>query len=142
MSGIYLGLADTLRQELFLYPIDVHIYMPVTIYTPGYEEENRTKPQLVLKLEESDPGLTPEKAAEGLYEGTVLSQSLSSAPGPKTIIYAGVRKGEFHITDTFIGDVFRTNTRGSSPFGSNVLKDLLFGLIGAVRLCAREWIQP
>ena len=136
MPGIFLGLAETLRQELLLYSIDVQIYFPVTIYTPGYEEENKTKPQLVLKLEESDPGITAEKAAEGLYEGAVLSQSLSPAPGPKTIIYAGMRKGDFHITDTFIGDVFRTNTRGSSPFGSNVLKDLLFGLIGAVRLCA------
>jgi len=45
--------------------------MPVTMYTPGYEEENKTKPQLTLKIEESDGGLTPEKAAEGLYEGAV-----------------------------------------------------------------------
>jgi hypothetical protein len=43
--------------------------MPVTMFSPGYEEENKTKPALVLKLEESDGGLTPEKAAEGLYEG-------------------------------------------------------------------------
>jgi 3-dehydrosphinganine reductase len=72
MLWIYLGLAETLRQEFLLYSIDVQIYMPVTMYTPGYEEENKTKPGLVLKIEESDPGLTPEKAAEGLYEGTVL----------------------------------------------------------------------
>lgn len=52
--------------------------MPVTMYSPGYEEENRTKPELVLKLEQSDPGLTPEKAAEGLYEGAVLTRSLIS----------------------------------------------------------------
>ena len=45
--------------------------MPVTMFSPGYEEENKTKPPLVLKLEESDGGLTPEKAAEGLYEGAV-----------------------------------------------------------------------
>jgi len=108
------GLAETLRQELLLYSIDVQLYMPVTMFSPGYEEENKTKPELVLKLEESDGGLTPEKAAEGLYEG--------------------VQKGEFHITDTFIADLFRTNTRGCSPFGSNVLKDLLFGLIGTIAL--------
>jgi len=75
MPGIYLGLAETLRQELLLYSIEVQIYMPVTMYTPGYEEENKTKPQLVLKLEESDSGVTPENAAEGLYEGTVLCHS-------------------------------------------------------------------
>jgi len=108
------GLAETLRQELLLYSIDVQIYMPVTMYTPGYEEENKTKPALVLKIEESDPGLSPEKAAEGLYEG--------------------VQKGDFHITDTFIADLFRTSTRGSSLFGSNIFKDLLFGLIGTIGL--------
>jgi 3-dehydrosphinganine reductase len=47
-------------------------------------------------------------------------------------VYAGVQKGEFHITDTFIADVFRASTRGSSPFGSSVLKDLVYGLIGTV----------
>jgi 3-dehydrosphinganine reductase len=45
--------------------------MPVTMFTPGYEEENKTKPDLVLKIEESDGGLTAEKAAEGLYQGAV-----------------------------------------------------------------------
>lgn len=108
------GLAETLRQELLLYSIDVQIYMPVTMFSPGYEEENKTKPALVLKVEESDGGLTPEKAAEGLYEG--------------------VKKGEFHITDTFIANLFRTSTRGASPFGSSVLKDLLFGFIGTIGL--------
>jgi 3-dehydrosphinganine reductase len=52
--------------------------------------------------------------------------------GLKAIICAGVKNGEFHITDTFVGNLFRTNTRGASPFGSSVLKDLLFGLIGTV----------
>ena len=66
---MYAGLAETLRQELLLYSIDVQIYLPVTMYTPGYEEENKTKPELTLKIEESDEGLTAEKAAEGLYEG-------------------------------------------------------------------------
>jgi hypothetical protein len=47
-------------------------------------------------------------------------------------MHAGVRKGDFHITDTFIADVFRTNTRGTSPFGSNILKDLLYSFIGMV----------
>jgi 3-dehydrosphinganine reductase len=68
---MFQGLAETLRQELLLYSIDVQIYMPVTMFTTGYEEENKTKPELVLKVEESDKGLTPEEAAEGLYEGAV-----------------------------------------------------------------------
>lgn len=135
---MYLGLAETLRQELLLYSIDVQIYMPVTMFSPGYEEENKTKPALVLKIEEADGGLTPEKAAEGLYEGAVavtLALFLLTM-GLKAIVYAGVQKGDFHITDTFIANLFRTSTRGASPFGSNILKDLLFGLIGTVRLRA------
>ena len=132
---MYLGLAETLRQELLLYSIDVQIYMPVTMYTSGYEEENKTKPELTLKIEESDGGLTPERAAEGLYEGAVpVTVTFFSTLGLKAIIYAGVQKGEFHITDTFISNMFRSSTRGASPFGSNILKDLIFGLIGSVRI--------
>ncbi|KAH9007173.1 oxidoreductase [Lactarius hatsudake] len=108
------GLAETLRQELLLCSIDVHLYMPGTMYSPGYEEENKTKPELVRKIEESDEGLSPERAAEGLYQG--------------------VRKGEFHITDTLLADIFRTSTRGASPYGSNILKDLLFGFLGTIAL--------
>ncbi|KAH8999453.1 oxidoreductase [Lactarius akahatsu] len=108
------GLAETLRQELLLCSIDVHLYMPGTMYSPGYEEENKTKPELVRKIEESDEGLSPERAAEGLYQG--------------------VRTGEFHITDTLLADIFRTSTRGASPYGSNILKDLLFGFLGTIAL--------
>lgn len=64
------GLAETLRQEMLLYSVDVHIYFPGTIHSPGYVEENRTKPPLLLELEATDEGLSPEKAAEGLYGGT------------------------------------------------------------------------
>lgn len=101
------------------------------MFSPGYEEENKTKPALVLKIEESDGGLTPEKAAEGLYEGAVPPSFFDHRTDSK--LYTGVKKGEFHITDTFIANLFRTSTRGASPFGSNVLKDLLFGVIGTVR---------
>lgn len=101
------------------------------MFTPGYEDENKTKPALTLKIEESDGGLTAEKAAEGLYEGADHLSFLTAGLIPN--IYTGIEKGDFHITDTFIADLFRTSTRGASPFGSNVLKDLLFGVIGTVR---------
>lgn len=63
------GLAETLRSELQLYSIDVHIFFPPTIYSPGYEEENKTKPKITLKIEETDEGLVPDKAAAGLLRG-------------------------------------------------------------------------
>ncbi|THH15370.1 hypothetical protein EW146_g5096 [Bondarzewia mesenterica] len=108
------GLAESLRQELLLYSIDVHIYFPGTMFSPGYEEENKIKPKLVRELEGTDEGVTPEKAAEGLY--------------------IGVRRGDFHITDTLLCDFFRTNTRGSTPYNKNLLKDVIPGLVGWVGL--------
>ena len=64
-----LGLAETLRSQLLLYSIDVHIYFPGTIFTPGYVEENKTKPKVTLKIEETDAGLAPEPAAARMLQG-------------------------------------------------------------------------
>lgn len=64
-----LGLAEALQSELKLYDIDVHISFPPTIYTSGYEEENKTKPAITLKIEETDSGLTPEQVAAGIFKG-------------------------------------------------------------------------
>ena len=64
------GLADTLRSEFQLYNIDVQIFFPCTMFTPGYEEENKTKPRITLKLEEDDAGLTAEQAAQAMLTGS------------------------------------------------------------------------
>ena len=53
-----------------LYGIDVHIAFPGTIYTPGYEEENKTKPKITLKVEETDGGESPESVAYIIYNGS------------------------------------------------------------------------
>ncbi|KAF8801142.1 NAD(P)-binding protein, partial [Phlegmacium glaucopus] len=45
------GLVDTLQSEMMLYGVDVHIFFPPTMFTPGYEEENKTKPSIVKKIE-------------------------------------------------------------------------------------------
>jgi 3-dehydrosphinganine reductase len=63
------GLADTLHSEMLLYGIDIHIFFPPTMFTPGYEEENKTKPKITRKIEESDDGLTPDQAALALFKG-------------------------------------------------------------------------
>ena len=73
------GLADTLRFELQLYNIDVQIFFPCTMYTPGYEEENKTKPRITLKLEEDDAGLTAEQAAQSMLTG---SSAFMFSPSP------------------------------------------------------------
>ncbi|KAF9464492.1 oxidoreductase [Collybia nuda] len=103
------GLAETLRSELLLYSVSVHIFFPGTIYSPGYIEENKTKPKITLKIEESDDGLKPENAAKALLKG--------------------VRNGHFHISADLLGNLFRSSTRGSSPH-NNVLMDGIYSLIG------------
>ncbi|KAJ6608511.1 oxidoreductase [Mycena sp. CBHHK59/15] len=90
------GLADTLQSELMLYPgISVQIYFPPSMLTPGFEEENKTKPPITLELESTDEAVTPEVAAEALYRG--------------------VQKGHAHITSSFVSDLFRASTRGVTP---------------------------
>ena len=63
------GLADTLQSELMLYGVDVHIFFPGVMFTPGLEEENKMKPQIVKKIEGVDDGLTAEQAALALLKG-------------------------------------------------------------------------
>ena len=75
------GLADTLRFELQLYNIDIQIFFPCTMFTPGYEEENKTKPSITLKLEEDDAGLTAEQAAQSMLTG-LSAFPPSSEPTP------------------------------------------------------------
>jgi NAD(P)-dependent dehydrogenase (short-subunit alcohol dehydrogenase family) len=69
------GLAETLRSEMLLYGIDVHILFPGTIYSPGYTEENKTKPKITMKIEETDEGLKPEQVAQALLNGKVRLSS-------------------------------------------------------------------
>ncbi|EIM82429.1 oxidoreductase [Stereum hirsutum FP-91666 SS1] len=98
------GLADMLRQEFLLYGIDVHIFFPPTMFTKGYEEENKLKPKLTLKIEEGDDGLTAEQAAD--------------------ILFKGVQKGNFQITGNFITDLFRASSRQAAPRNNWILDGL------------------
>ena len=59
---------------MMLYGVDVHIFFPPTMFTPGYEEENKTKPRIVKKIESTDDGLTAEQAALALFKGVQLDE--------------------------------------------------------------------
>lgn len=98
------GLADTLQSELMLYSIDVHIFFPPTMFTPGYDEENKTKPKIVREIESTDDGLTADQAALALFKG--------------------VEKGQAHITGDLITSLFRASTRGATRMNSFVLDSI------------------
>ncbi|KAG1735866.1 uncharacterized protein EDB91DRAFT_1056011 [Suillus paluster] len=105
------GLADSLHSELMLYGIDTHIFFPPTMYTPGFDEENKTKPAITRTIESTDEGLTAEQAAAGLL--------------------AGVENGHAHITADLITSLFRASTRGCAP-RSNAALDFAFDLIAMI----------
>ncbi|KAG7443793.1 oxidoreductase [Guyanagaster necrorhizus] len=107
------GLAETLRSEMLLYGISVHTFFPGTIYSPGYEAENKSKPKITLTIEETDGGQTPDKAAEGLLKG--------------------VQRGDFHISADLLGNIFRSSTRGATP-RNHVFLDEIYSFIGWVIL--------
>ena len=72
------GLADSLHSELMLYGIDIHIFFPPTMYTPGFEEESKTKPAITRTIESTDEGLTAEQAAARLFAGMVIDHELTT----------------------------------------------------------------
>ncbi|KAF8655302.1 hypothetical protein AX16_003199 [Volvariella volvacea WC 439] len=108
--------SETLRSELQLYSIGVHIFFPGTILSPGYIEENKRKPQITLKIEERDETCRPDEAAQALLHG--------------------IQKGYFHITTNYIGEFFRVATQGSTPH-NNALLDTLMVLVS--RIGITDW---
>ncbi|KZS97062.1 oxidoreductase [Sistotremastrum niveocremeum HHB9708] len=102
------GLAETLRSELLLYGIDVHIFFPPTMKTPGYEIEMQTKPAVQKKIEETDDGITPEQGAAAIIKG--------------------VEKGQHQIAADLITNLFRSSSRGSAPM-NHLFLDQIYDVI-------------
>lgn len=91
------SLADGLRQECLLYDIAVHCCFPATIYSPGFAEENKTKPELTRILEGSDDGQTPDEVAR--------------------VCVKRLEKGQFLVVTTILGEAMRGAAWGGSPRG-------------------------
>ncbi|KAI0123825.1 hypothetical protein BJ170DRAFT_640625, partial [Xylariales sp. AK1849] len=91
------SLADTLVQELELYPqkVKIHVVFPGSISSPGFDRENLTKPEITRILEDGDPVLTPDAVAAAAI--------------------AGLEKGQYFITVAFLGHVLRWTALGASP---------------------------
>ncbi|KAI8141803.1 hypothetical protein BJV82DRAFT_617585 [Fennellomyces sp. T-0311] len=99
------GLADTLRNELKRYGIDVHIFFPGNIDSPGYEVENQTKPQVTKTIEGASPAMDPMDCAKALVNG--------------------LDAGHYMITTEFIGEVLRCATRGVNPSNNYIIDSIL-----------------
>lgn len=75
------GFAETLRQELLARQIQISVLCPPDTQTPGYDEENKTKPIETQALSEGAKIMTAEAVAKKFV--------------------AGVEKGKFIITCNF-----------------------------------------
>lgn len=89
-------LADTLSHEVQLYPqnVKVHLVLPGTILTAGFERETETKPEITKILEESDPRQTADHVAQ------------------KSI--AGLERGDYMITVNWLGGLMKWGNLGGS----------------------------
>lgn len=61
-------LADTLREECILYDIDIHCSFPANFYSPGFMEEEKTKPEIIRKLEGGGGIKTAEVVAQRIVD--------------------------------------------------------------------------
>ncbi|KAJ8123458.1 hypothetical protein ONZ43_g599 [Nemania bipapillata] len=112
------GLADTLVQEVELYPqkVKIHVVYPGTISSPGLERENMTKPEITKILEESDPIQTPD---------TVAANAIS-----------GLEKGYYSITVALLGHALRWGSLGGSPRNNWVVDTVMSWIISIVWIFA------
>ncbi|KAM0284964.1 hypothetical protein ACHAQH_001653 [Verticillium albo-atrum] len=101
------GLADSLSQELLLYPenpVSLHVVFPGTITSPGLERENLTKPEITHQLEDLDPVQSPDQCAEAAIRG--------------------LERGDYFVTVAWLGFLMRVSLLGGSIRNSWVIDTL------------------
>ncbi|KAL2006141.1 hypothetical protein VTN00DRAFT_9795 [Thermoascus crustaceus] len=112
------SLSDTLCQEIEMYngarrnqknpappaDIKIHTVFPMGILTPGFENEEKLKPELTKLLEEADKPQTPEEVAR--------------------ISIKALERGDYLITTMFVGHLMKGTALGPSP-RNNVIIDTL-----------------
>lgn len=111
------GLADTLTQEALLYPdqpVAVHVVLPGTILSPGFEREQRFKPDVTLQIEKDDPQQTPDEVAH------------------KAI--AGLEAGQYYVTVAVLGHVMRWGSLGSAPRNNALVDTLMVWIMAPIWL--------
>lgn len=111
------SLADGLRSECLLYDISVSICFPATIYSPGFEIENQSKPELTKILEAGDEGQTCDEVARKCVKG--------------------LENGETLVVTSLMGRLFRGAMWGGSPKGGAAV---LGGLLECVFASVMAWV--
>ncbi|KAE8149293.1 3-ketodihydrosphingosine reductase tsc10 [Aspergillus avenaceus] len=111
------SLSDTLNQEVEIYngarvsghaapaaDIKIHTVFPMGILSPGFDNEQKMKPELTKQLEAADkPQTTREVASTSI---------------------AALERGEYLITTMFVGHIMKGSAMGVSPRNS-LIRDTL-----------------
>ncbi|KAJ5166789.1 uncharacterized protein N7482_005570 [Penicillium canariense] len=123
------SLSDTLSQEIEMYngaytqrhrnpapaaDVKIHTVFPMGILSPGFDNEQKIKPELTKMLEESDKPQTPEEVAQ--------------------ITLSALERGEYLITTMFVGHIMKGSALGPSPRNAIVRDTLLSWLSNLVFL--------
>ncbi|RLN52969.1 hypothetical protein BBJ28_00017457 [Nothophytophthora sp. Chile5] len=108
------GLAESLRNELQLFGIRVSIYYPGNIDSPGFVEENRTKPVETKTIEGVSEPLHPDKVAQTLING--------------------VSDGQFSITNDPMIFILRILANGVAPRWNTMMEAVLLPLIVPIQV--------
>jgi 3-dehydrosphinganine reductase len=121
------SLADSLQSEINLYngsrhhatsslqtpETKIHIVLPGTITSPGFDEENKTKHPVTYILEEGDPKQSEDEVAAAAFRG--------------------LEKGDYMISTQYLGHAMRVSMLGGSPrCGIFGIRDMLFSWVTAV----------
>jgi short-subunit dehydrogenase len=74
------GFSEVLKQELARYNIKIQVLCPPDTETPGFETENKTKPEETKKISETAKLLQPEEVARQAIKG-IESDGFFIIPG-------------------------------------------------------------
>lgn len=120
------NLSDVLVQEIEMYngarrnkenanapatDVKVHIVFPMGMTSPGFENEQKLKPELTHIMEEADKPQLPDEVA--------------------TIAIKGLERGDFQVVTNAVGHIMRGSSLGSSP-RNNMLFDTLVSWVSAL----------
>jgi len=85
-----LGLTESLRHELKPYNIGFSVLFPPDTKTPGFDKENKTKPEELSIMSEGGGLLTAEQVAEKFVNG-IIKKKFYITPGQSGLLWRIVR---------------------------------------------------
>ena len=81
-----LGLAEVLRNELKPYNVNISVLFPADVDTPGFAEENKSKPPECAIISEAVKLMIPEQIAEIFIE-SILKKKFYITPGEAKFLW-------------------------------------------------------